>query len=62
MTNYQQIYDALHQAQDELITACNAHPQRGSPALKTEAMAQQIVYLTGAVSLMLKALGAKDNE
>ena len=62
MTNVQQIYDALHARQKELVDVCNNHPQRSVPQFQIEALSQQVSNLNGAVSLILKALGAKTYE
>ena len=62
MTSYQEIYDALHARQKELVDVCNKHPQRSVPTFQIEALAQQVANLNGAVSLVLKALGAKTHE
>jgi hypothetical protein len=62
MKNYQEIYDALHARQKELIEACSNHPQRSVPAFQIEALSQQVTNLNGAVALILKNLGAKTHE
>jgi hypothetical protein len=62
MTTVQEIYDALHARQKELIASVNSHPQRSVPAFQIEVLSQQIANLNGAVSLLLKALGAKTYE
>lgn len=62
MITVQEIYDALHARQKELVEACSVHPQRSVPAFQIEALSQQVANLNGAVSLLLKALGAKTYE
>lgn len=62
MTNYQKIYDSLHARQKELVDVCSNHPQRSTTAFQIEALSQQVANLNGAVSLLLKALGAKTHE
>lgn len=62
MTNVQEIYDALYARQKELIASVNSHPQRSVPQFQIEVLSQQIAHLNGAVSLLLKALGAKTYE
>ena len=62
MTNVQEIYDALHARQKELIDSISSHPQRSVPAFQIEALSVQVANLNGAVALILKALGAKTHE
>lgn len=60
--NIQQIYDTLYAKQQELVSICDSHYQRGMPTFQTEALAIQVANLNGAVGLLLKALGAKTHE
>lgn len=62
MKDYQEIYDALHARQKELVEVCSKHPQRSVVQFQIEALSQQVANLNGAVSLLLKALGAKTHE
>jgi hypothetical protein len=60
--NIQQIYDALHTSQKNLLETVNSYHSRNDPAFQIDALATQIANLNGAVALLLKALGAKTHE
>jgi hypothetical protein len=62
MTKVQEIYDALHARQKELIASVSSHPQRSVPSFQIEVLSVQVANLNCAVALILKALGAKTHE
>ena len=62
MNNIQQIYDALHAQQQELVKLATSHPQRSVPQFQIELLSTQIAQLSNAVALILKNLGAKTHE